>query len=120
MIETQARIQQFLTDLTLADHGQLAIVEKLRAIITGFDENLVENIKYGGLVYSYQESLVTGIFAYKRHVSLEFSQGAEFHDEAGKLEGNGKYRRHIKFLDETQIDKPVICEYLRQAILIAQ
>jgi hypothetical protein len=57
--------------------------------------------KYGGEVLAHDpdsdKKFVGGIYVYKDHVSLEFSQGASFNDPDGRLEGKGKNRRHLKF-----------------------
>lgn len=62
---------------------------------------------YGGIVFEKEagnhSTMVCGHFVYKQHVSLEFSQGYKLDDPDGVLEGNGKYRRHIKLFEPTDI-----------------
>ena len=73
----------------------------------------------GGVLY-YLEDSFCGIFSYKNHITLEFSKGYQFEDEAGVLEGSGKFRRHIKFkhLSDIRDKRPAV--YLEQAIALAK
>lgn len=56
--------------------------------------------KYGGTLIEKvpgdTRTQFCGLFAYKAHVSLEFSHGVLLDDPGGYLEGNGKQRRHLK------------------------
>lgn len=75
--------------------------------------------KYGGEVMvpdpSDPKQFVGGVFVYKDHVSVEFSNGATFDDAAGQLEGKGKARRHIKLRALGDIEGKDLAIYLRQA-----
>ena len=76
--------------------------------------------KYGGEVLATDpdndKHFVGGIFAYKDHVSLEFSNGAEFNDPDGYLQGSGKRRRHLKFQTADDIIAKNTGFYLQQAL----
>lgn len=75
--------------------------------------------KYGGEVIAPKpddDSFVGGIFEYKEHVSLEFSQGASFDDPEGHLEGEGKERRHLKFQSVEDVEDKNANAFLRQAL----
>ena len=74
-----------------------------------------ERIMYGGVLYYLGDSFC-GIFAYKTHVSLEFSQGYKFDDHGQVLEGGGKYRRHLKFKRTADIQDKQAAFYIEQAI----
>jgi len=54
-----------------------------------------------------------GVFA--RHVTLAFPRGADLHDPAGILEGSGKGMRHIRVKKLSDLDRPEIRAFLRQA-----
>lgn len=75
--------------------------------------------KYGGTVFmtdpNDQGSFVGGVFASKNHVSVEFSNGAEFDDPHGVLEGKGKARRHVKLLQPADLDAKTVADFLEQA-----
>lgn len=76
--------------------------------------------KYGGEVIvpnpDDEAAFVGGIFSYKEHVSLEFSEGASFDDPNGHLEGKGKNRRHLKLTDVEQVGSKDAKKFLKQAL----
>ena len=79
--------------------------------------------KYGGeaLVHGPEsdKKFVSGIYVYKDHVSLEFSQGASFDDPDGRLEGKGKGRRHLKFATVEEVTRKDVEGFLRQALALS-
>ena len=76
--------------------------------------------KYGGEVLAHDpdsdKKFVGGIYVYKDHVSLEFSQGASFDDPDGRLEGKGKNRRHLKFEAVNDVADKGAEGFLKQAL----
>jgi hypothetical protein len=54
-----------------------------------------------------------GVFA--RHVTLGFTRGTDLEDPAGLLQGTGKAMRHIRLKTLSDLDRPDIRRYLRQA-----
>ncbi len=74
---------------------------------------------YGGIVFEVEpgnhKTMVCGHFIYKNHVSVEFSNGHALRDPEGVLEGNGKYRRHIKLFDPSDIAKKFVRKMIEQA-----
>lgn len=54
-----------------------------------------------------------GVFA--RHVTLGFTRGANLNDPAGVLRGSGKLMRHIGMKKLSELDRPEIRAFLRQA-----
>jgi hypothetical protein len=62
------------------------------------------------------KKFVGGIFSYKDHVSLEFSEGASFDDPDGRLEGKGKNRRHLKFVTVEDVEGKGAEGFLKQAL----
>ena len=76
--------------------------------------------KYGGEVLACDldsdKKFVGGIYVYKDHVSLEFSQGASFDDPDGRLEGKGKCRRYLKFATVEDVTGKYAKGFLRQAL----
>lgn len=75
---------------------------------------------YGGTVFELEpgnfKSQIGGVFVYKGHLSLEFSEGASFDDIWGVLEGSGKHRRHIKLRAFTDIDAKHCHHFMDAAI----
>jgi hypothetical protein len=76
--------------------------------------------KYGGEVLAHDpdsdKKFVGGIYVYKDHVSLEFSQGASLNDPDGRLEGKGKNRRHLKFEAVNDVADKGAEGFLKQAL----
>lgn len=75
--------------------------------------------KYGGNLYTLKpdekEGQFCGVFIYKAHVQLAFSEGTSLNDPSRLLEGTGKYRRHINFRQSKDMDENAVAELIRQA-----
>ena len=112
---TSDRISQLLEDLRLRDQTRFELMEALREIILGLDSSISEEVKYGGLLFSAEQSFC-GIFSYTKHVSLEFTAGALLPDNFNVLEGKGKMRRHIKLSSMQDISGKHVQEYLLLAL----
>lgn len=95
---------------------KLDTVESIRSLFHRENKQLVEDIKYGGLVFNLSDALIAGIFPYKQHISIEFSNGAHFSDPAGLLEGQGKMRRHLKIFEKRDIDVKTVAAFIAQAV----
>ena len=95
-VSMQLRISEFINDVKSVAPEQAEIIESVRGLFNKASQALSEEIKYGGLVFLKSGSLIGGIFPYKNHISIEFSNGADFSDPQALLEGKGKRRRHLK------------------------
>jgi hypothetical protein len=58
---------------------------------------------------------ICSIGAFRRHVTLAFTRGVELDDPAGVLQGTGKAMRHIRVMAMSDLDRPEIRAFLRQA-----
>lgn len=105
-------IAELLEQVGIARPTNHAIMVALRALVREHAPEASEAIKYGGLHYI-RSKPVCGIFSHSKHVSLEFSRGSEFDD--GLLEGDGQYRRHLKFTDPAAIDAERVGAYIAAA-----
>ena len=61
------------------------------------------------------EDCICMITVYTKHVNLMFAHGTELDDSYGVLTGTGKRMRHIKVKTLSELDRPEIRPYLRQA-----
>jgi hypothetical protein len=52
----------------------------------------------------------------KNHITIEFSKGFLMEDPDSNLEGKGKYRRHLKILNEEDILNKNVAFFIRQAM----
>lgn len=109
---TSDPIADLLEKVAVARPSNHAIMVALRALVREHAPEASEMIKYGGLHYI-RSKPVCGIFSHAKHVSLEFSRGGEFDD--GLLEGEGQFRRHLKFTDPDHIDAGRVGAYIAAA-----
>lgn len=101
-----------------------AIFQAIEGAIKEIIEDIAPDVrfvpKYGGEVLApdpdSDKKFVGGIYVYKDHVSLEFSQGASFDDPDGALEGKGKNRRHLKFEVVENVESKGADGFLKQAL----
>ncbi len=110
------RVNKFMDDLQSVSPDKLEIIKSIRKIFLGADKELTEEIKYGGLVFNLSNVLIAGIFPYKEHISIEFSNGSDLDDPSGILEGKGKKRRHLKIINKQDINDKNVNEFVNQAI----
>ena len=61
------------------------------------------------------EDCICMIGVFRQHVNLRFTDGTELEDSYGVLQGTGKRMRHIKVKNVSELDRPEIRAYLRQA-----
>ncbi len=111
-----SQIDAFLSELEQKSAEQFNLVSELRHAFLASHQALSEEIKYGGILFSLCGSPVGGIFVYKEHVSVEFSEGAHFHDPQGLLEGKGKLRRHLKIRSVNDISAKETRAFMAQAV----
>lgn len=108
------RIENFLQEVREHRGDLFPIVARLREIVLASGPTITEEVKYGGLPFS-SRSGFCGVFAYKAHVTLEFSKGASLPDPHGVFAGNGKHRRNIKIFKLPDIEDKQVAEYVRMA-----
>lgn len=113
-ISADARVNDYLNDFVETFPESYEIIQTVRAIITDLFPQAQESIKYGGVVYFDEDDLFTGIFARKKHVSLEFVNGVDLKDPRRLLEGTGKLRRHLKLKSLEDITRKEVREFLQQ------
>ena len=89
----------------------------LRAIITGADESVVEEWKWGGPVWASGGILCTGE-TYKSTVKLTFAKGASLKDPSGLFNASldGNTRRAIDVREGDTIDAKALTSLVREAI----
>jgi hypothetical protein len=83
-------------------------------VLTSYPE-ISERMMYGGIMFTLEKDF-GGVFAYKDHVSLEFSQGSQFNDPNKLLQGSGKFRRHLKFSSSEDVDDKMVLFFVDQAV----
>ena len=58
---------------------------------------------------------ICGIHVFVKHVTLTFHRGTDLKDAKGVLQGTGKAMRHIRLKEPSDVDRPDIRAFLRQA-----
>jgi len=103
----------------MTDNEKKALVKILHELILRAVPRAETKPKYGGVLYTLKpnekEGQFCGVFTYKAHVQLAFSQGASLEDPEGVLEGNGKYRRHITIESIDEIPEKQLLRLLKFA-----
>lgn len=89
-------IERLLDAIRIADIGSYEIIQQVRGVVQAAAPKCQERVMYGGIMFTVSGTDWGGVFAYKNHVSVEFSNGFHLKDNFGVLEGKGKFRRHIK------------------------
>jgi hypothetical protein len=112
----QHKIDEFIRDVRSLSPEHAELLLKVEALFNEAAKDLSEEIKYGGLVFFKSGILIGGIFPYKQHVSIEFSEGADFTDPSKLLEGKGKRRRHLKIHGREDIEKKATIYFIEQAV----
>ena len=107
-------VQALLDDIRLLDGARHTLVESVQALVETTISPLCGEVKYGGILFSSGVQFC-GVFAYQKHVSIEFGSGAKISDPLGFLEGSGKGRRHIKLYSVDDIQAKNLALYLRLA-----
>ncbi len=111
-------IEKYLEDIHLISEKFYEALIEVRQIFFEECNILTEAIKYGGIVFFKDNELIAGIFAYKKHLSIEFGNGAQLADPESILEGKGKFRRHIKLKSVKDISKKNVREFVGESIAI--
>ncbi len=108
----------WLAALESNDTQRYNLVQALRQVALEAGPAITEEIKYGGILFAARQGFC-GIFSYAGHVSLEFSDGAKLRDPHQALEGQGKLRRHLKFMSIADIESRHTRDYVANAYVIA-
>lgn len=110
------RVDEFLSEMFLASPDSVDMINSIRKIFLGTHKDLSEDIKYGGVVFNLRDKLIGGVYSYKDHISIEFSNGADLLDSDGVLEGKGKKRRHLKIITEDDIKSKSVQSFADEAV----
>ncbi len=110
-----ARVQKFLGDMQALDGKKYDILQNARAIVLTQAPKTSERFMYGGIMFSHNGDF-GGVFASKNYVSFEFGQGYAFLDPDKRLEGGGKFRRHLKLRLTSDITTKNLDFFVKQAL----
>jgi hypothetical protein len=109
-------VQDFIRVLQEENPHLYNLSQQVRSKILTTDPTIIEEVKYGGIIFSVGKPFC-GVFPYKEHVSLEFSEGAALLDCGKTLEGSGKHRRHIKLACDEDIAHKQVANFIELAFM---
>jgi len=115
-MDPKKKIDEFLIALKENDFDKHTILTKLRNIVLDTHPIVTETFKYGGIMFSLNDNF-GGLFVSKNHVSFEFTYGYKLTSNL-KLEGTGKYRRHLKVKQMDDVLEEEIKDLLKQIEII--
>jgi uncharacterized protein YdeI (YjbR/CyaY-like superfamily) len=94
-------------------------IEVLKSILE--KTQLVETVKWGAPVYTYNGKNVVGIAGFKNYFTLWFYKGVFLKDEAGRLvsaDEKTKSLRQWRFESGSELDDKLIIKYVNEAVEI--
>lgn len=109
-------VQNFLEEVNLIDPEKFTPLLELREIIFNIYPQVDERIMYGGIMFSLKSEDFSGLFVRKNHISIEFSNGYKMNDPKKFLEGSGKFRRHLKIKDYSDVKNKNVAYFVKQAL----
>lgn len=98
------------------DKWKSKILDDLRKLIKKSAPDAKEYIKWSQPVYEDKIGPFCFLKAHKNHVNIGFWWGSKMKDSNGILEGDGVKMRHIKFFQDSTIDKNVLSDFILEAI----
>jgi hypothetical protein len=109
-------IERLLDATRMADSGAYQIIQQVRDVVQAAAPECQERVMYGGIMFTSAGTDWGGVFAFKNHVSVEFSNGYSLEDVSGFLEGEGKFRRHIKLCNMDDVATKHLAAFIAQAL----
>ena len=108
------KVQLFLDQIAMIEGNKYTTLNAMREIVFNTYPETEEKIMYGGIIFSLETEDYGGLFVYKNHISFEFSDGYKFEDRKKLLEGNGKFRRHLKLRSLNDIRSKELPYFIKQ------
>lgn len=100
----------------------IALAEELEEFIQGVIPEAKKVSKYGGILFTVKpeekEGQFCGVFIYKQHAQISFSQGVQLNDSNNTLSGSGKFRRHVNYTSIEEVNFQDLENLLVQSSLL--
>jgi hypothetical protein len=106
-------VDEFVQQRVLPEYR--GIVAEIRELMRRSAPDAQEVISYGIPGYRRKRMLAV-ISPTKRGITLAFSKGASFEDRYGLLEGVGKTSKNVRMKDLSEVNKPALRYYIKQAL----
>jgi hypothetical protein len=111
-MKAYASFDDYLEDQTPKNQ---AIIHALRKFVKRVEPGLNEAVKWGNGCWVGKNGPVAYVYSDTGYVQFGFFNGSSLKDPRGLLEGKGRYVRHIKVRDRSEIDARPFAALLRQA-----
>ena len=92
------------------------IIRALRKFVKRVEPSLTEAVKWGNGCWVGKNGPVAYVYSDVGYVQFGFFSGSSLKDRRGLLQGKGRYVRHIKVRDRSEIDEQAFAALLRQAV----
>ena len=93
-----------------------AIIAALRSFVGRVEPGLSEAVKWGNGCWIGSAGPVAYVYSAAEYVQFGFFNGSSLEDPDAMLEGKGKFVRHIKVRDPSDIEERAFAALLRQAV----
>jgi hypothetical protein len=111
-MKTYASFNDYLKDQNPKNR---AIISALRRFVQRVEPKLTETVKWGNGCWIGSKGPVAYVYSATGYVQFGFFNGSSLKDSKGLLEGKGKYVRHTKVRDASEIDERAFARLLKQA-----
>ena len=111
-METYASFEDYCKDQNPKNH---TTIRALRRFVNHVEPKRTEAVKWGNGCWIGTNRPVAYVYSATGYVQFGFFNGSSLKDPKGLLEGKGKYVRHIKVRDASEIDERAFAALLKQA-----
>jgi len=111
-MKAYASFDDYLRDQTPRNR---TIIRALRAFVKRVQPGLTESVKWGNGCWIGGKGPVAYVYGATGYVQFGFFRGAALKDPGGLLEGEGKYVRHVKVRNRSEIDERALTAHLKHA-----
>ena len=114
----EENIKNLLQDFEIINPELGTIIRSLRKTVLAIAPKCEEKVMYGGLIFKIPDRMFCGLFLRKNYVSAEFDLGYLLKDKEKLLEGSGKYRRHLKIHNKSEVETKQVTDFISQSFKI--
>jgi hypothetical protein len=111
-MKTYASFHDYLKDQNPKNR---AVIRALRRFVKRVEPKLQESVKWGNGCWIGSNGPVAYVYSATGYVQFGFFNGSSLQDPKGLLQGEGKFVRHTKVRDASEIDERVFAALLKQA-----
>ena len=111
-MKTYASFKDYLED---QDPKNQAVIGALRRFVKRVEPKLKESVKWGNGCWIGSNGPVAYVYSATEYVQFGFFRGSSLKDPRGLLEGEGKFVRHTKVREPSEINEQAFAALLKQA-----